>query len=56
MLIIPMPEQPKPEEQKQVKEGVEQYSSIYELESKFYNAGKAQGAKYNFEQRMKTAL
>jgi hypothetical protein len=56
MLIMPMPEQPKPEEQKQVKEGIEQYSSIYELENKFYNAGKAQGSKYSFEQRMKTAL
>lgn len=56
MLIMPMPKQPKPEEQKQVKEGIEQYSSIYELENKFYNAGKAQGSKYSFEQRMKTAL
>ena len=33
MLIMPMMEQPKPEETKQVKEGIENYQSIYELEN-----------------------
>ena len=55
MLIIPMMEQPKPEETKQVKEGMENYQSIHELENKFYNAGKAQGSKFSMEQRIKTS-
>ncbi len=49
-------EQPKPEETKQVKEGIENYTSIYELENKFYNAGKTQGSRFSMEQRIKTSL
>ena len=43
-------------ETKQVKEGIENYQSIYELENKFYNAGKAQGSKFSMEQRVKTSF
>jgi|TARA_B100001778_G_C18383350_1_gene536296 hypothetical protein len=50
-----MMEEPKPEETKQVKEGMENYQSIHELENKFYNAGKAQGSKFSMEQRIKTS-
>ena len=55
MLIMSMMEEPKPEETKQVKEGIENYQNIHELENKFYNAGKAQGSKFSMEQRIKTS-
>ena len=55
MLIMSMMEEPKPEETKQVKEGIENNQSIHELENKFYNAVKAQGSKFSMEQRIKTS-